>query len=466
MSGVSRPLLWPTTCLATLCLQNVLSINHIITATSTGTANTTLVPTKIVSTTVKSAPLPTIPTSETCENHKSCFSFSNSSIANTTCYWIECKEASKSYCTDNLTSNFVHVNEIERHSRSWRHVIMRQQGTRPGLPSRGLFAASGSRHVSGGAGSSDIASSGESTESTQRPPTIVFGPQVRRDHAREYQQRNSIASRSRSMSQTPTNTVTYENEPFSHILSHSVRAGVRTYVSTMKISIRRILNTGLSENNMSVPSQTMLRQIMTSFGELSYVNYSDSHSEPGASISSGIMEMLESQNGRGRSGGGSSPGSSSSSILSFSLSSSPSSSSSGESSETSSELSEGSNEESSLLSARRGGGNRASGTFGESGTLPFFNLAQIFLLNDVDDEQPRGFTKEQIDNLTMRSFGENDALKTCSICIRDYTEDNKLRKLPCSHEYHPHCIDRWLSENSTCPICRRTVLTSGNRQNV
>ncbi|XP_021107195.1 sialomucin core protein 24 isoform X2 [Heterocephalus glaber] len=52
---------------------------------------------------------------ETCENHKSCFSCSNSSIANTTCYWIECKEASKSYCSDNSTvsvSNCSMVNNI------------------------------------------------------------------------------------------------------------------------------------------------------------------------------------------------------------------------------------------------------------------------------------------------------------------------------------------------------------------
>ncbi|EHB07733.1 Sialomucin core protein 24 [Heterocephalus glaber] len=103
MSGVSRSLLWAATCLAALCLQNVLSMDPNVTATPTGTANTTLVPTKIVSSTVTSASRPTTPTPETCESHKSCFSSSNSSIANTTCYWIECKEASKSYCSDNST---------------------------------------------------------------------------------------------------------------------------------------------------------------------------------------------------------------------------------------------------------------------------------------------------------------------------------------------------------------------------
>lgn len=73
---------------------------------------------------------------------------------------------------------------------------------------------------------------------------------------------------------------------------------MRTYVSTIRIPIRRILNTGLSETT-SVAIQTMLRQIMTGFGELSYFMYSDSDSEPSGSVSSRNMERSESRNGRG-----------------------------------------------------------------------------------------------------------------------------------------------------------------------
>lgn len=356
------------------------------------------------------------------------------------------------------------VNETEGSSRTRHHVTLRQQISGPDLLSRGLFAASGIRNASQGAGSSDTTGNGESTGSGQRPPTIVLDLQVRRVRPGEYRQRDSIASRTRSRSQTPNNTVTYESERggFRRTFSRSERAGVRTYVSTIRIPIRRILNTGLSETT-SVAIQTMLRQIMTGFGELSYFMYSDSDSEPSGSISSQNMERAESRNGRGGSGGNNSSGSSSSS------SSSPSSSSSGESSEISSEVFEGSNEGSSSSGSsggRREVRHRAPVTFDESGSLPFLSLAQFFLLNEDDDDQPRGLTKEQIDNLAMRSFGENDALKTCSVCITEYTEGNKLRKLPCSHEYHVHCIDRWLSENSTCPICRRAVLASGNRESI
>lgn len=351
------------------------------------------------------------------------------------------------------------VNETEGSSRTRHHVTLRQQISGPDLLSRGLFAASGTRSTSQGSGSSDTTGSGESTGSGQRPPTIVLDLQVRRVRPGEYRQRDSIASRTRSRSQTPNNTVTYESERggFRRTFSRSERAGVRTYVSTIRIPIRRILNTGLSETT-SVAIQTMLRQIMTGFGELSYFMYSDSDSEPSGSVSSRNMERAESRSGRGSTGGSSSSGSSSS----------PSSSSSGESSETSSEVFDGGNEGNSPGSsgARREGRHRAPVTFDESGSLPFLSLAQFFLLNEDDDDQPRGLTKEQIDNLAMRSFGENDALKTCSVCITEYTEGNKLRKLPCSHEYHVHCIDRWLSENSTCPICRRAVLASSNRESI
>ncbi|KAM6151080.1 E3 ubiquitin-protein ligase RLIM [Rhynchocyon petersi] len=354
------------------------------------------------------------------------------------------------------------VNETEGSSRTRHHVTLRQQITGPELLNRGLFPASGIRNASQGAGSSDSAGISESTGSGQRPPTIVLDLQVRRVRPGEYRQRDSIASRTRSRSQAPNNTVTFESERggFRRTISRSERAGVRTYVSTIRIPIRRILNTGLSETT-SVAIQTMLRQIMTGFGELSYFMYSDSDSEPSGSVPTRNLERAESQDGRrGGSGGRSSSGSSSS------FSTNPGSNSSGESSESSSEVFEGNNEGSSSSGTRREGRHRAPVTFDESGSLPFLSLAQFFLLNEDDDDQPRGLTKEQIDNLAMRSFGENDALKTCSVCITEYTEGNKLRKLPCSHEYHVHCIDRWLSENSTCPICRRAVLASGNRESV
>ncbi|CAO2630669.1 E3 ubiquitin-protein ligase RNF6 [Lemmus lemmus] len=40
----------------------------------------------------------------------------------------------------------------------------------------------------------------------------------------------------------------------------------------------------------------------------------------------------------------------------------------------------------------------------EAGTLPILRLAHFFLLNEGDDDPVRGLTKEQIDNLSSRSY--------------------------------------------------------------
>ncbi|XP_044283379.1 E3 ubiquitin-protein ligase RLIM [Varanus komodoensis] len=340
------------------------------------------------------------------------------------------------------------VGEAEGSSRTRQHMVIRQHTASSDMPSENtvLFSTPEARPVPPATSSLDTSGSPESASPGQRPPTIVLDLQVRRVRPGEYRQRDSIANRTRSRSQTPNNTVTYESERggFRRTFSRSERAGVRTYVSTIRIPIRRILNTGLSETT-SVAIQTMLRQIMTGFGELSYFMYSDSDTDPGGPAANPNVEMAEPP-----SGGGS--GNSSTSEV---PDAGPG------------EGYEGGNEGGPAAGTRREGRNaRGSVTFEESGSLPFLSLAQFFLLNEEDDDQPRGLTKEQIDNLAMRNFGESDALKTCSVCITEYTEGNKLRKLPCSHEYHVHCIDRWLSENSTCPICRRAVLASSTRESV
>ncbi|KAI9483272.1 MAG: hypothetical protein EXX96DRAFT_616259 [Benjaminiella poitrasii] len=43
----------------------------------------------------------------------------------------------------------------------------------------------------------------------------------------------------------------------------------------------------------------------------------------------------------------------------------------------------------------------------------------------------------------------------CVICLESITINSKIRKLPCEHEYHCHCIDPWLTEKcSECPLCK------------
>jgi len=42
----------------------------------------------------------------------------------------------------------------------------------------------------------------------------------------------------------------------------------------------------------------------------------------------------------------------------------------------------------------------------------------------------------------------------CVICLTDFEAEDDVRKLPCGHLFHRHCIGHWLTHGSlTCPVC-------------
>lgn len=299
---------------------------------------------------------------------------------------------------------------------------------------------------------------GTGSSAVRRHPTIMLDLQVRRIRPGENRDRDSIASRTRSRARVAENTVTFESDSggFRRTISRSERAGIRTYVSTIRIPLRRISETGLGEPN-STALRSILRQIMTGFGELSTLmeteadseSVTPSHTDASAANSniSPASRLDTTENAAGQVGTG---GVVQERMVGI--------------------------EEDHGGQARLGGGvgglvsttegrasSRDTNNLVENGTLPILRLAHFFLLNgEEDDEHPRGLTKEQIDNLSTRTYGqaslEGEMGRACSVCINEYSQGNKLRRLPCSHEFHIHCIDRWLSENNTCPICRQPIL--------
>ncbi|GJY75789.1 zinc finger, RING/FYVE/PHD-type containing protein [Tanacetum coccineum] len=43
----------------------------------------------------------------------------------------------------------------------------------------------------------------------------------------------------------------------------------------------------------------------------------------------------------------------------------------------------------------------------------------------------------------------------CIVCLSEYHADDMLRILPfCGHFFHSSCIDIWLQQHCTCPVCR------------
>ncbi|XP_010942169.1 uncharacterized protein [Elaeis guineensis] len=54
--------------------------------------------------------------------------------------------------------------------------------------------------------------------------------------------------------------------------------------------------------------------------------------------------------------------------------------------------------------------------------------------------------------------GSGDDVEQCYICLAEYEDGDKIRVLPCRHEYHMSCVDKWLKEiHGVCPLCRGDV---------
>lgn len=61
---------------------------------------------------------------------------------------------------------------------------------------------------------------------------------------------------------------------------------------------------------------------------------------------------------------------------------------------------------------------------------------------------------EPIDDLAL---DEEDAVlgadATCSICLCEYEDGERIARLPCGHFYHDDCVSAWCSNHIRCPLC-------------
>jgi hypothetical protein len=81
----------------------------------------------------------------------------------------------------------------------------------------------------------------------------------------------------------------------------------------------------------------------------------------------------------------------------------------------------------------------------------------------INADLPRGLHPSVIASETVLiHFGVSPSppkLSTdCSICYIEYSKSEKVRILPCGHDYHMVCIDEWLTRHrNRCPMCMHIV---------
>uniref|UniRef100_A0A8C8TZJ7 RING-type E3 ubiquitin transferase n=1 Tax=Peromyscus maniculatus bairdii TaxID=230844 RepID=A0A8C8TZJ7_PERMB len=46
----------------------------------------------------------------------------------------------------------------------------------------------------------------------------------------------------------------------------------------------------------------------------------------------------------------------------------------------------------------------------------------------------------------------------CAICLEEFSEGQELRVISCHHEFHRTCVDPWLHQHRTCPLCMFNIV--------
>lgn len=58
---------------------------------------------------------------------------------------------------------------------------------------------------------------------------------------------------------------------------------------------------------------------------------------------------------------------------------------------------------------------------------------------------------------TAGTSGDEDCGPSCSICLTEFADGAVMRRLPCGHDFHRRCVDKWLQQNKRCPLCMHPV---------
>ncbi|KAK7360560.1 hypothetical protein VNO77_02566 [Canavalia gladiata] len=63
--------------------------------------------------------------------------------------------------------------------------------------------------------------------------------------------------------------------------------------------------------------------------------------------------------------------------------------------------------------------------------------------------------------LYEKLYKPQEDAEQCYICLVEYEDGDSMRILPCHHEFHRTCIDKWLKEiHRVCPLCRGDICIS------
>ena len=97
----------------------------------------------------------------------------------------------------------------------------------------------------------------------------------------------------------------------------------------------------------------------------------------------------------------------------------------------------------------------------------FFQILLVELFNGVREEEIEEEGEEQRlqalellpPPINYKNLAASSSLRDCAICLEDFVDGESCRVFSvCKHIFHLDCVDKWLRNNPTCPICRNYVI--------
>ncbi|KAI9584233.1 hypothetical protein GQX74_010568 [Glossina fuscipes] len=83
------------------------------------------------------------------------------------------------------------------------------------------------------------------------------------------------------------------------------------------------------------------------------------------------------------------------------------------------------------------------------------NIHSLILMNNFDDIVSVAIS--MLPTYKYSSERDDGNEKCCAVCLIDFQLNEIIRKLPCAHDFHADCADKWLKLHQTCPMCRACV---------
>ncbi|KAK8854767.1 hypothetical protein IAR55_003506 [Kwoniella newhampshirensis] len=109
------------------------------------------------------------------------------------------------------------------------------------------------------------------------------------------------------------------------------------------------------------------------------------------------------------------------------------------------------------------GGPAGRATMGDYATSEQgFNDILETLMQAAGPQGPLPATDVVIEGLPRFKFDEKtlaqSTYKDCPICKDDFVVGDEVMRIPCSHIFHPDCLQPWLKVNGSCPVCRFSLV--------